>query len=206
MILIISCCTILTILAVMIIMKHVIKPRQKYASSGPNSDPKNKGDILHDKPKKSGLTTQAPKKTYLVYAGYYLILKNNSPIKSTNNVKDATPISTSTYKITGSDNLAVVLKTEDGSSFITVNTLPSQATILYTDDVKLNYIAPTGIATLGLIEQPKVYGGGYFVNTLGESQYVGVDDGGGVELIIDTNTYYDIYGILNALNFQLVTV
>jgi len=151
--------------------------------------------MKHDKPKKSGLTTQAPtqapKKSYLVYAGYYLILKNNSPINSTTNVKDATPISTSTYKITGSDNLAVVLKTEDGSSFITTNTDPSQSTILYTDDVK---IAPVGIATLCLLKQPD---GGYLVNTLGGNQYVRIGTGGG------TNTYY---GLNNANIFQLVPV
>ena len=154
--------------------------------------------MKHDKSKKSGLTTQAPtqapKKTYLVYAGYYLILKNNSPINSTTNVKDATPISTSTYKITGSDNLDVVLKTEDGNSFITTNTDPSQSTILYTDDVKLNYIAPVGIATLCLLKQPD---GGYLVNTLGGNQYVRIGTGGG------TNTYY---GLNNANIFQLVHV
>ena len=153
MILIIACCVILTILAVMIIMKH-------------------------DKSKKSG-GARAPKKTYLVSTGlsaaYYLVFKNGQPLTSTTKFSEATPISTSNYKIPGNDGVFTVLKTEDGSSFITTNSVPTQSTILYTDFVKLNYVAPLGVATFNLVKQPS---GGYFVETLGGSQYVGMGDWG----------------------------
>jgi hypothetical protein len=120
-----------------------------------------------------GITTQGittpltPKKTYLVSAGYYLVFKNGQPLAGTNKLSEATPISTSNYKIPGNDQVFTVLKTEDGSSFITTNSVPTQSTILYTDDVKLNYVAPFGVATLILVKQPD----GYFVQTLGGSRY-----------------------------------
>jgi hypothetical protein len=170
-ILIISCCTILTILAVMIIMKH-------------------------DKPKKSG-GARAPKKTYLVYAGYYLVLKNGQPLAGTNKLSEATPISTSNYKIPGNDGVFTVLKTEDGSSFITSNTVPVQATILYTDDVKLNYVAPLGVATLNLVKQPD----GYLVETLGGSQYVGWGVWGA-----NPSPTYNFGAYVSANTLQLVTM
>ena len=120
-----------------------------------------------------GITTQGittpltPKKTYLVSAGYYLVFKNGQPLAGTNKLSEATPISTSNYKIPGNDQVFTVLKTEDGSSFITTNSVPTQSTVLYTDDVKLNYVAPFGVATLILVKQPD----GYFVQTLGGSRY-----------------------------------
>ncbi len=138
------------------------------------------------------MTTLAPKKTYLVYAGYYLVFENGQPLASTTKLSEATPISTSNYKIPGNDGVFTVLKTEDGSSFITTNSVPFQATILYTDDVKLNYVAPIGVATFYLVKQPD---GSYLVQTLGGTQYAAIGGAG-------TTTV----GLNQANTFQLVSM
>ena len=117
-----------------------------------------------------------PKKNYLVYSGYYLVMNNNSTLNASNNIADATPIIVSDYKIPGADTVFHMVKTEDGQKFISCSSsIPNK--VEYTDNVVLNYDTNGRggtFASLNLVPTDN----GYVVNSIGGNSHVIIGEAG----------------------------
>jgi hypothetical protein len=84
------------------------------------------------------IVTKAPKTYLLSDTGYYLILNNNSPISSTKNVAEATPVKLVPVTV-GKFNYSAIL-TEDGKYICNSNTpgISGGRQIVYRDTLQLS--------------------------------------------------------------------